>query len=303
MNDPLISVVIPSYNHCFFIKNAIESVINQTYSNWELIIVDNNSSDDTDKILHEFRKHKLTIIKVTNNGIIAVSRNIGIKAAKGNWIAFLDSDDSWEKNKLELCVNEIKPEIDLIYHDLTIDDLRFKFYKKNKLKARFLSSPIIIDLLCNGNCIYNSSVLVRKNKLKEVGYISTDADMIASEDYNTWLKISNLSDGFKYIPKSLGNYTIHDNGISRQNMSSPMNNATIEFLNILSHSQKKRYKSNLEYANCRFIHNNSLKNNIQVSLLFCICYGNFEITIKSIYMLLIEFFTYPYRVTNNFLKN
>ena len=303
MKDPLISVIIPSYNHCLFIKNAIESVIKQTYLNWELIVVDNNSTDNTNKILNEFRQHNLNVIKVTNNGVIAISRNIGIKASKGNWIAFLDSDDSWKENKLEICVKEMKSGIDLIYHDLIIHDLNYRFYKKKKLKGRFLSNPPIIDLLCHGNCIYNSSVIVKKYILEEIGYISIDNKMIACEDYNTWLKLSYLSNGFKYIPKSLGYYTIHDNGISRKNMSIPMHNATIEFVKTLSESQKKKYKANLEYANCRFRHNNSFDNSVQINLLFCVWYGNYEIRMKSIYMLFVELLIYPFNFLNNFKRH
>lgn len=101
MSD-LVSIIMPSYNTGHFIKETIESVLAQTYSNWELIIVDDCSTDNTDDIVKSFLSdHRIHYIKNEKNSGAAVSRNRALKEAKGRWIAFLDSDDLWKREKLE----------------------------------------------------------------------------------------------------------------------------------------------------------------------------------------------------------
>ena len=104
MNDvanPLISVVIPTYNHAHYLGCALESVLNQTYTNWEAIVIDNHSTDNTDEVMASFTDPRITYLKIHNNGVIAASRNAGILTAKGKWVAFLDSDDRWYPRKFE----------------------------------------------------------------------------------------------------------------------------------------------------------------------------------------------------------
>lgn len=100
MND-LVSVIMPSYNTDKFIKKSIESVINQTYKNWELIIVDDCSTDCTDQIVSSIKDNRIVYLKNKVNSGAAVSRNRALREAKGRWIAFLDSDDLWTSDKLE----------------------------------------------------------------------------------------------------------------------------------------------------------------------------------------------------------
>ena len=101
MNN-LVSIIMPSYNTAKFISDSINSVLSQTYSNWELIIVDDCSSDNTDEIVSPFLSDKrIKYLKNEKNSGAAVSRNYALREAKGKWIAFLDSDDLWEKDKLQ----------------------------------------------------------------------------------------------------------------------------------------------------------------------------------------------------------
>ena len=116
--NPLISVVIPTYKHAHLIGRALKSVINQTYTNWEIIVVDNHSPDETDQVVQSFLDSRIRLLKIHNKGIIATSRNMGIREAKGEWIAFVDSDDWWVSNKLQECVAHITKDVDLIYHEL-----------------------------------------------------------------------------------------------------------------------------------------------------------------------------------------
>lgn len=100
MND-LVSIIMPSYNTGGFIAQAIESVLAQTYDNWELIIVDDCSTDDTDVVVSRYTDSRIRYLKNPKNGGAAVSRNYALLEAKGRWIAFLDSDDLWIPRKLE----------------------------------------------------------------------------------------------------------------------------------------------------------------------------------------------------------
>lgn len=106
-NPPLVSIITPSYNAEKFISKTIESVINQTYLNWEMIIVDDCSTDDTISIIKSFSSHENRIILIENqiNVGAAETRNIALRKAKGNFIAFLDSDDIWLNKKLETQIN------------------------------------------------------------------------------------------------------------------------------------------------------------------------------------------------------
>lgn len=100
MNE-LVSIIMPSYNTSKFIAETIRSVLNQTYSNWEMIIVDDCSSDNTEEIVKSFRDSRIRFIRKGTNSGAAVCRNKALQMARGKWVAFLDSDDIWEPNKLE----------------------------------------------------------------------------------------------------------------------------------------------------------------------------------------------------------
>src|SRR3989304_8476363 len=100
MKQPLVSVIMPTYNHARFIGEAIGSVLNQTYPNLELIIIDNYSEDNTEEIVSSYKNQRVKYFKFRNHGVIAASRNYGMRHAQGDYIAFLDSDDLWEPTKI-----------------------------------------------------------------------------------------------------------------------------------------------------------------------------------------------------------
>ena len=212
----LVSIIIPTYNRAYCLDRAIQSVLNQTYSKWELIIIDNHSSDNTDALVIGYQDPRIFLHKIHNNGIIAASRNMGIMKAKGELLAFLDSDDWWLENKLQGSVNKINSGADLVYHDLIISSklnessLFYKTFMTNKfIKTRQVESPVYEDLLYFGNAITTSSVVVKKDKLNLVGGFSEDESLISAEDYDLWLRISKNSDcKFKRICQPLGYYWI-----------------------------------------------------------------------------------------------
>lgn len=107
MNE-LVSIIMPSYNTASFISKTIESVLNQTYKNWELLIVDDCSTDDTDEIVSKYNDKRIVYLKNEKNSGAAISRNRALRNAKGKWIAFLDSDDLWHPTKLEKQIKFMK---------------------------------------------------------------------------------------------------------------------------------------------------------------------------------------------------
>ena len=218
---PLVSIIMPTYNQGHLIEKAINSVILQTYSNWELIIIDNFSTDNTNQIAKRYISEKIKFIQYNNSGIIACSRNIGIKNANGFWLAFLDSDDFWKIDKLEKCINIYGGNYDFIYHNLRLFDNSKFFQKKRSLKSRKINIPYYKDLIIHGNPIGNSSVLVKKNLLVDINYISESKDIIGCEDFDTWLKITNKTDKILYINEVLGYYYLNPKGVSKKDISIP----------------------------------------------------------------------------------
>ena len=87
-SSPFVSIIIPTYNNAEFLGKALKSVIGQTYNSWEAIVIDNNSTDQTDEVINKFQDIRIKYYKISNYGIIAKSRNLGINLAKGEWIAF-----------------------------------------------------------------------------------------------------------------------------------------------------------------------------------------------------------------------
>jgi glycosyltransferase involved in cell wall biosynthesis len=280
----LVSIVIPTFNNGRYLGRAIQSVFDQTYKNWEVIIIDNHSADNTDEVMANFSDPRLRYIKIKNNGVIAVSRNAGLRNAKGEWIAFLDSDDWWKPNKLEVCVASINDKVDFLYHDLEIAHDPPDVYRNKYIKSRQLKNPVVKDLLLKGNTIANTSVVVRKSLLEQVGGISEDAELIVAEDYNTWLKVAQITDRFIHIPLIMGFYLSHHGGASRKDISLPLHIASREFVKILEPREKLIYDANYRYT----IALNSYKSgNYSIGRQKLICnirIGNLHIGIKSLWL-------------------
>jgi len=278
---PLVSVIIPTYNHARYLGRALQSVVDQTYVNWEVIVIDNHSTDNTDELVASFSDPRITYLKIHNNGIIARSRNKGINIAKGEWIAFLDSDDWWAVEKLQILFESISENVDLIYHDLEVVNDHPRFFSRKKIKSWQVKTPALMNLLLEGNCIGNSSVVVRKSLLEQIGGLNESPEVIAAEDYNTWLRIAQLTDQFLYLPRRLGYYFIHDQGMSQKDMSIPARHAVDEFISMLSASQRLKLEANFRYTTGRFNYLAGNYSDTKDDLLFAMKHGYKMTMIKS----------------------
>jgi glycosyltransferase involved in cell wall biosynthesis len=215
--NPLVSIITPTYNRAKDLKRALQSVFGQTFTDWEVLVVDNHSIDNTDSLIKSFNDPKIKLLKVHNDGVIAKSRNLGLKYALGEYIAFLDSDDWWMPKKLEISLEYLERGADVVYHDqFWVEKVNQKiFWQKDP--ARNLKSPVFYDLLENGNGLPNSSVVIRKDLLDKVSGLSEDKNLVAAEDYETWLRVAKVSEKFQKIPQTLGYYWAGGGNISSPN--------------------------------------------------------------------------------------
>lgn len=214
---PLVSVVIPTYNHAHFLGRAIQSVLDQTYTNWEAIVIDNHSQDNTDEVVAGFKDPRIALLKIHNNGVIAASRNKGILAAKGDWIAFLDSDDFWYPSKLEVAINGIheNPSIDVCStNEMLVDEITGD---RRLLTYGPSCSNFYKKLLVTGNCLSPSATLVRRNFLHENNISFRENEEFATaEDYDLWMLLAQAGAEFKFIPTVQGEYLVHAHNSSNQ---------------------------------------------------------------------------------------
>jgi glycosyltransferase involved in cell wall biosynthesis len=184
-NMPRVTVIIPTYNRAVFLKEAIDSVLDQDFRDFELIVVDDGSTDSTLRLLRSYRP-SIRIIKTQRKGVSA-ARNTGIEQAKGSYIAFLDSDDLYVKNKLsvQMAYVEAHPEAKICYTD---EIWIRKGVRVNPKKSHAKHSGWIFDK-CLPLCIISpSSVMMSKELLDEVGVF--DESMPVCEDYDLWLRIA-----------------------------------------------------------------------------------------------------------------
>jgi len=179
-----VSVVVPTFNRVDFVLKAIKSVSNQTFQPLEIILVDNNSEDNT---LEMVAKHFKTvkIISQKKQGVSA-SRNFGIREASGNWIAFLDSDDQWHKRKLEEQVKSITN--DTLSADLShTDEIWYRntvFFNQKEIHKK--RGGFIFEHCLPLCCISPSSVLIKKKVFDDIGFFDESLDVC--EDYDFWLR-------------------------------------------------------------------------------------------------------------------
>jgi glycosyltransferase involved in cell wall biosynthesis len=193
-----IDVVIPVYNGAKFILQALESVVNQTLSPRRIIIVDDGSTDNTYELVVKYAENSRVEIKIIskNNGGLSSARNAGIKESDGDFIAFLDADDSWVKNKLEEQISLFEKtkfkNLALIYCDYDVinsnGDILFKNYKAPLDDKRMRGSVFKTLLSRNQIASSGSGVLIKREVFETVGLF--DENLKFGEDWDMWLRIS-----------------------------------------------------------------------------------------------------------------
>lgn len=215
-NNISFSVIIPTYNRASFLDSLLFNLKKQTYENFEVVICDDGSTDDTEIVVS---RHKLLLdinyIKLNNSGGPALPRNIGIENSKYEWLCFLDSDDDWTNDKLEVLSYYItQSNNDIYYHKVLQVDINNNFHKKIGNYRKGLLKNDFESLLYNGSQVVNSSLCVKKSIITNQFLYDTNPEFKAIEDYIFILKLTNSGYKIKHINKVLGYYRIHDENIS-----------------------------------------------------------------------------------------
>jgi len=214
--NPLISVVIPTYNCAKFLPGAISSVIEQTYKIIEIIVVDDCSHDDTEQVVKRFPMgiYNIKYIKHDENKGISATRNTGIATAKGEFIAFLDADDIWAPHKLEYQYKIFKenPQLGLVFTGYKLIDLN-KRIMREYLPPRFKNQNDFIKNLLIRNVVNpTSSVLIKKECIEKVGLF--DTSLKVAEDWDMWIRIAHKYK-FGTVESPCVTYREHSQNISR----------------------------------------------------------------------------------------
>ena len=225
---PQVSVIIPTYNRAAYLADAIRSVEAQNYRDIETIVADDGSTDNTAEVMARFGS-RVTYLRLDHHGLPATTRNAGLRASHGEFVAFLDSDDLFLPGKLELqlATFDAHPEAELVYSNGHF----FRDIPNEPIGELLdgLPSPsgnVFAELLC-GNFVFTPTVLVRRTCLDSVGVFDERPDFFAVEDYDLWLRIA-AQFPVIYAPGKVAAVRRHQHNISRDVVA--MNERVIQVL-------------------------------------------------------------------------
>lgn len=187
-NEIFVSIVVPTYNRAHLIGETIQSIIDQTYSNWELIVVDDGSGDDTKIIIEKFADKRIRYIAIDHCGIFGKVRNVGMQKAMGDLVAFLDSDDLWKPNKLSFQISLLKQYPDAGFIFGHAEQFGKGAIPPPQVETFYLGNVFIPLLLEERFVFVVPSVMFKKEVLHTVGYI--DETLIIGSDVDFFLRMA-----------------------------------------------------------------------------------------------------------------
>lgn len=215
---PFFTVVIPTFNRADKLAATIRSVLEQTFQDFELLVMDDGSTDDTEKMVNSLSDPRVRYEWAPNSGGPATPRNRGIDAASAPWISFLDADDIWYPTRLSEVAQAIaqNPESDVFCHN---EMLHVVGNEKTLLKYGPYEKDFYRTMLTQGNRLSTSAVTVRTDfLLKHDLRFNQASDYVAVEDYDLWLHLASQGARFAFITKPLGEYIIENDNISLATM-------------------------------------------------------------------------------------
>lgn len=213
----MVSVIIPTYNRSHKITQAIDSVLAQTYPDYEIVVVDDGSTDATEVVLSSYISEKKIIYHKQMNAGVAGARNRGVNEAHGEFVAFLDSDDEWLPNKLSEQLKLFKEKGDQV---LVYANIEYWNRNKEKIGELFYEKTIphagmVIKELLFDNFVSTSSVILRKELFLKAGGFDQKKNLRVGEDYDLWLRIASIAE-FYYVTIPLVRYYVHDDQVTGQ---------------------------------------------------------------------------------------
>lgn len=249
--NKLVSVIIPTHNREDLLPRAIESVLKQTYTKFEVIVVSDGSTDNTKEIVSKYSSNdsRVRYIGYTPARGGNIARNTGIEASKGEYIAFLDDDDEWLSEKLEKQVKLLDQyeKVGLVYTGVHIIYVNEKLEYNSMSKERGdLKKRILID-----NCVgTTSTVVLRKHILRKSGMF--DVELKALQDFDLWIRIAQYSN-IDVIPEPMINYY---NYIGKKQVSA----VTQKYIDAFEYINVK-YKTQIESLNANEMHQKQIEEN------------------------------------------
>jgi len=207
--SPTVSVIIPTYNRAHMVGRAIQSVLAQTYQGFELIVADDASTDNTEEVVKSFNDERLKYIRhEENSGTSAAPRNTGIKMARGEYIALLDSDDEWLPEKLEKQLDRFKsvsPDIGVVY-------CGFFYVSERTGRTLFEVAPAergdVFELITAKHILGDTTPLVKKECFQKAGVY--DTEFLSCQSWDMWIRVARHHK-FDFVPEILAKFYIHGN--------------------------------------------------------------------------------------------
>ena len=214
--NPRISVVIPVYNRSRELRRALESLARQTVRDFEVVVCDDGSTEDIHAVLASFENQiEIRYRRIENSGGPARPRNVAMSAARGEWIAFLDSDDWWDDCRLAVISTELGDDVDLLYHSLRVVTAPglTRTLERRPVIGDPLRGEALRHMVLYGNPVPNSAAVVRRRLLSQIGGICEDRAIVA-EDFDTWLCLVEAGARVRFLNQVLGSYWVGADGIS-----------------------------------------------------------------------------------------
>ncbi len=244
-SSPEVSIIMPAYNAAAFISESIKSIQDQTFENWELIVVDDGSQDQTYGVVESLaqKDERITVLK-QKNGRQGKARNTALNAASGTWIAFLDADDLWvpEKLSLQMALLKSNPNVGLVYAAGWI----FNTEKEEQLSIYEVPSGIqdckeMMRRILEGWSLPIPSVLVNRHHLDQVNRFSEELVLQNAEDYQLWLKLADAGVLMYGINQPLFKYRVHPSQTTYRDGINMVNVIwALKLVNLRSVSEKQK---------------------------------------------------------------
>lgn len=247
MDQPLVSVIMPAYNAEEYIAESIDSVVDQTYKNWELIIIDDGSTDNT-KAIAKKRAEKDNRIQYLyqENGKQGKARNYGINKSKGEYIAFLDADDLWDRKKLMVQISHLNknPNIDLIFSQGY--SLKGNKISNYDVRIKPIWTKEDLSILIEKNQIPILSVVLKKKLISTIGGFTENLSIQNVEDYHLWIMLLLFKFKFSSIAERLFTYRIHENQATYAE-----SNTSVPLINMFALISRTNYNYDVAILICK----------------------------------------------------
>jgi len=241
-NKPIISIIMNCYNGEAFLNEAINSITKQTFENWELIFFDNNSKDNSEKIVKSFKDSRIKYFKSDRLLNLYDARNLAVKKTNGDYISFLDTDDMWTKDKLEKQINFIKKNSNykILYSNYyVLNNNEKKIMYKNELPSGFITQKLLDFYGIGINTAFlDKSIFEQYNFKKDLNIIG---------DFDFFIQTSKKFQ-IGYISDPLTFYRIHENSFTKKNYKMYIN----ELSNWIRENEKTLLKNNYSLKKQKF---------------------------------------------------